>query len=108
MTPYEEWMNKRIALGYSSPADMNQSMKTQGNGMFDFEMPTWEGTKDFLGSETFSNTVGALGMGLNAYQNYVNAEETKKQNKRMFDLEKGQIAKQDALREGFQKNYLGR
>ena len=67
---------------------------------------TWDKTTDFLGSDAFSNTLKGAGFALGAYSAYDKAKETKKQNQRMFDLEKGQVDRANAYQDKFQSNYL--
>ena len=69
------------------------------------EQDWYDQTSDFLGSKTFSNSMSAAGMGLSAYMNYSKMENERKFQDKMFDLQEGQIEKQDALREGTQSNY---
>lgn len=100
-TPNFDSMNTQLQTNFSDAMMPTTDMK-----MYDTTPKTgWEQTKDFLGSDTFSNTMQGIGMGLSALQGYKNYKETKKQNQRMFDLEKGQVDRANAYQDNFQKNY---
>ena len=65
----------------------------------------WDKTTDFLGSKTFGNVAAGAGMAADAYFKYQTLENERKFKDKMFDLQEGQIAKQDALRTGTQSAY---
>lgn len=100
-TPNFDSMNTQLQTDFDNAMIPTTDMK-----MYDTTPKTgWEQTKDFLGSDTFSNTMQGVGMGLSALQGYKNYKETKKHNQRMFDLEKGQVDRANAYQDTFQKNY---
>ena len=102
-TPNLDASQANLDMKYDSMFDTSNVNNTTFNAP---PKTGWEQTKDFLGSDTFSNTLQGAGLALGAYSAYNQAKETKKQNQRMFDLEKGQVDRANAYQDKFQKNYL--
>ena len=96
---------------YNTYDSQNNLVGSGGDFNTDF---SWDGFKgnasalgDAMGSQAFATgtaVLGDIGMGILQYQKN---EHDRKFKDKMFDLQEGQIAKQDALREGFQANMNG-
>ncbi len=60
---------------------------------------------DLLGSKGFSNATAGIGMAANAYMNYTKMENERKFQDKMFDLQEGQINKDNKRIADTQANY---
>ena len=103
MQPDKNFMGQDVTYGFEDSFATPDSPNLPGVGLQ--EQGLWDKTTDFLGSKTFGNVAAGAGMAADAYFKYQTLENERKFKDKMFDLQEGQIAKQDALRTGTQSAY---